>query len=68
MAEQFDAIFKKAATTNTVDAKLYKNHNQKTKISLIFWEYNRNDSDEARHQFYNTLEIPRIRIKLFKAI
>jgi hypothetical protein len=29
----------------------------------------RNDSDEeARHQFYNTLEIPRIRIKLFKAI
>jgi DNA polymerase-1 len=29
MAEQFDAIFKKAATTNTVDAKLYKNHNQK---------------------------------------
>jgi DNA polymerase-1 len=41
MAEQFDAIFKKgdsaATTTNTVDdAKLYKNHNQKTKISLIF--------------------------------
>jgi hypothetical protein len=30
-----------------VDAKLYKT-TKKTKISLIFWEYFRNDSDEER--------------------
>ena len=63
MAEQFDAIFKKgdsaATTTNTVDdAKLYKKPQPKNEDQFdLFGSTSANDSDEeARHQFYNTLE------------
>ncbi|MFV8361916.1 DNA polymerase I [Flavobacterium sp. ZT3P35] len=63
MAEQFDAIFKKgdsaATTTNTVDdAKLYKKPQPKNEDQFdLFGSTSANDSDEeARHQFYNTLD------------
>lgn len=63
MAEQFDAIFKKgdstATTTNPVDdAKLYKKPQPKNEDQFdLFGSITANDSDEeARHQFYNTLE------------
>ena len=63
MAEQFDAIFKKgdsaATPTNTVDdAKLYKKPQPKNEDQFdLFGSTSANDSDEeARHQFYNTLE------------
>lgn len=63
MAEQFDAIFKKGntaiATSNTVDEnKLYKKTPAKNEDQFdLFGSATAIDSDdEARHQFYNTLE------------
>jgi DNA polymerase-1 len=61
MAEQFDAIFKKIPqqpqqillTTLSCIKPQPKNEDQ------IFWKCDSSDSsDEARHQFYSTLEIP----------
>jgi DNA polymerase-1 len=62
MAEQFDAIFKKGgtATTNTADeeAKLYKSPQPKKEeqFDLFASAIPNDDSDETRHQYYNTLE------------
>jgi DNA polymerase-1 len=62
MAEQFDAIFKKggAATTSTAaeEAKLYKSPQPKNEeqFDLFASAIPNEDSDETRHQYYNTLE------------
>ena len=63
MAEQFDAIFKKGGnattTTNPVDeSKLYKKPQPKNEDQFdLFGSATTDDSsDEARHQFYSTLE------------
>jgi DNA polymerase-1 len=62
MAEQFDAIFKKGgtATINTAaeEAKLYKNPQPKKEeqFDLFASAIPNDDSDETRHQYYNTLE------------
>jgi DNA polymerase-1 len=62
MAEQFDAMFKKGgtATTNTSaeEAKLYKSPQPKKEeqFDLFASAIPNDDSDETRHQYYNTLE------------
>ena len=62
MAEQFDAIFRKGATStqmNPVDeAKLYKKPQPKNEEQFDLFGSTLHDetSDETRHQYYNTLE------------
>jgi DNA polymerase-1 len=58
MAEQFDAIFRKGETAPVVDeAKLYKKPQPKTEEQFdLFGSAIDEGSDEARHQYYNTLE------------
>jgi DNA polymerase-1 len=45
-----------ATTTNTLTTLSCIKKTKKTKISLIFLSTSINDSDEGRHQFYNTLD------------
>ena len=58
MAEQFDAIFRKGEAAPVVDeAKLYKKPQPKTEEQFdLFGSAIDEDSDETRHQYYNTLE------------
>ena len=58
MAEQFDAIFRKGETAPVVDeAKLYKKPQPKTEEQFdLFGSTIDEGSEEARHQYYNTLE------------
>ena len=58
MAEQFDAIFRKGEAAPVVDeAKLYKKPQPKTEEQFdLFGSAIDEGSDEARHQYYNTLE------------
>lgn len=58
MAEQFDAIFRKGETAPVVDeSKLYKKPQPKTEEQFdLFGSAIDEDSDETRHQYYNTLE------------
>ena len=58
MAEQFDAIFRKGETAPVVDeAKLYKKPQPKTEEQFdLFGSAIDEGSDEARHQYYKTLE------------
>ena len=58
MAEQFDAIFRKGETAPVVgEAKLYKKPQPKTEEQFdLFGSAIDEGSDEARHQYYNTLE------------
>ena len=58
MAEQFDAIFRKGEAAPVVDeAKLYKKPQPKTEEQFdLFGSAIDEGSEEARHQYYNTLE------------
>jgi DNA polymerase-1 len=58
MAEQFDSIFRKGEAAPIVDeAKLYKKPQPKTEEQFdLFGSAIDEGSDEARHQYYNTLE------------
>jgi DNA polymerase-1 len=58
MAEQFDAIFRKGETAPVVDeSKLYKKPQPKTEEQFdLFGSAIDEGSEEASHQYYNTLE------------